>query len=133
MTCSHCRTGFCWVCFKDCGDDSHPHARAEHGSYFPSRAFVRGWHRRHRWLRIDALLQKAGLPRESPQRVAALEPCRALLADRDVALWPFPVAEPKTGGRLGATGSASRPAGHPCHASRGFFFFNKNKKYKKTK
>ena len=101
MRCSHCRAGFCWVCFKDCGGDAHEHCRSQHGSYFPARAFVRAAHRRHRWLQIDALLQTAGLPRESARRAAALEAdprLRAALGDADVQLWPFPSAAPSAGG-----------------------------------
>lgn len=97
MRCARCKRGFCWVCFLCCGTDAHDHCRTEHGSYFPPRFFIKRWHRRLRWVKIDALLQRAAAPPGSERRAEILQHCQQLLEDEDVRLWPFPPAEPEAG------------------------------------
>jgi hypothetical protein len=41
LTCSNvdCKAAFCAVCLEDCGNNSHPHVRENHGNYFDKTAF----------------------------------------------------------------------------------------------
>jgi hypothetical protein len=59
MKCSSCDVAFCWLCFQPCGSNAHPHCREVHGTYFPSRSDMNRWHRRLRWLQVDAVLQRS--------------------------------------------------------------------------
>jgi len=100
MKCSSCDVAFCWLCFQPCGRDAHPHCREVHGGFFPSRSDVNRWHRRLRWLQVDAVLQRSfgGRP---PEREEALHLCERNLADSAIGLWPFPTVVPSVGGMLG--------------------------------
>ncbi|CAJ1401426.1 unnamed protein product [Effrenium voratum] len=89
MTCLACNEGFCWVCFRACGQDAHPHALEVHGTYFPCPAFITAWHRKLRWQSVQEVLRQ--LMEDS--QASALAESRPLL--NDVQLWPFPAEAPE--------------------------------------
>ena len=80
VRCGHCSEAYCWMCFELCGRDAHAHAIQAHKTYFPSRALVAAWHRRWRWWRVFAALDKhypigtgAGAPAAKAKRAKLLD------------------------------------------------------------
>ena len=93
VRCGHCSEAYCWMCFELCGRDAHAHAIQAHKTYFPSRALVAAWHRRWRWWRVFAALDKhypigtgAGAPAAKAKRAKLLVRCRTYLEQPEVGL-----------------------------------------------
>ena len=93
LTCSHCKTGFCALCLKNCGADAHPHlgARGEcpfgHGEFGSAEQLAEARRLRREfelWEYLDAPRHGFHLPDQRAAREQLLQAVKAQVEDRAV-------------------------------------------------